>query len=164
MLTDKDKEILAYVTNGTGKLVAQRCLPSVIDKRGWTDYLRLRYTDNSSEFWLKETLYRLLNDLEIAPVCKTCGNKVKFASNNTYPTFCCAKCRNTDPDVLQKNKDAVSSALLKKYQEHGDEIKAKRANTIKEHYGVDSCSPFAVKEIQDKAMATIKENRESKKE
>ena len=46
MLTDKDKEIIAYVTNNTGKLIAQRCLPSVIEKRGWTDYLRLRYMDN----------------------------------------------------------------------------------------------------------------------
>ena len=75
MLTDKDKEILDYVTNGTNRLIAQRCLPSVIEKRGWTDYLRLRYADNSSEFWLKETLYRLLNNLEIAPVCKNCGKK-----------------------------------------------------------------------------------------
>ena len=122
MLTDKDKEILAYITNGTGKLIAQRCLRSVIEKRGWTDYLRLRYMDNSSEFWLKETLYRLLNDLEIAPVCKTCGKKVKFAANNTYPTFCCAQCRNIALDVLQNNKEAVSSALFKKYKECGDEI------------------------------------------
>ena len=152
------KQILNYTTNGTGKLIPARCSVNILEKHGYLEYLKTRYSDNTSEkLWLRETLYRLLNNIDTPPVCKTCGNPVVF-TNNSYPTFCCPKCRNNDPEVLAKNKESVSKALKQKYQEDGDSIKEKRKNTLSERYGdSDSSSPFAIKDVQDKAKATIQE-------
>lgn len=153
-----DKQILDYTTNGTGKLIPARCSVNILEKHGYLNYLKTRYSDNTSDkLWLRETLYRLLNNIETPPVCKTCGNPVTF-TNNSYPAFCCPKCRNNDPEVLAKNKEGVSKALKQKYKESGDEIKEKRKNTLSERYGeTTSCSPFAVKEIQEKVKSTIQE-------
>lgn len=152
-----DKEILDYLTNGTGKLVSQRCLKSILVKRNYYDYLMQRYSDNVTDTF-NESIYRLYNHIETVPTCKICGNPVKF-TNNAYSTYCCAKCRNNDPDVLKKNKEGVSRALKNAYKNRGDEIKKKRENTLTEKYGEDgkSSSPFAYSKVQNQIKSIVKE-------
>lgn len=57
----------------------------------------------------------------------------------------------------KKNKINVSKSLKYAYIERGSQIKEKRSNTLKEHYGQNVSSPFCIKEIQDKAKNTILE-------
>ena len=75
-----------------------------------------------------------------------CGKPLKF-TNGKFPTYCCPKCRNNDPDVIAKNKAGVSKSLKEAYQIRGNEIKNKRKQTLKEHYGVEVNTPFGIKEV-----------------
>lgn len=156
MINDKlDKEIINYLTNGTDKLISQRCLKATLVKRNYYDYLMQRYSDNVTNTH-NEVIYRLYNNIEKVPTCKICGNPVKF-TNNKYSSYCCAKCRNNDPEVLKKNKEGVSKALKNAYQNKGNEIKEKRRNTLSEKYGesVKSSSPFAYSKVQSQIKTTL---------
>lgn len=153
---NRDNEIISYITKEDGALVPQRCTRNVLDKRGYSEYLFSRYDDNSTDS-LKEILYRIVHHIDKAPVCKKCSGPVIFDTGNMmYPQYCSAKCRNTDPDVISKNSAAVSKALHSIYEEHGNEIKFKRASTLEKKYGVPECSsPFSIDIVKDKAKLTV---------
>ncbi|MCK9556162.1 hypothetical protein M0R36_10165 [bacterium] len=81
--------------------------------------------------------------------CKICGNKTVFDGLNVgYRKYCCSKCKNSDPDVINKNKET----LIKKYgvtnasQIPG--ILEKKKETWVKNYGVDN--PSKSKKIIDK--------------
>lgn len=101
------------------------------------------------------------------PKCLTCGKPVDiFSHPHGYPVeyiynrYCSKECASNNPDVKEKNRRGVSKALKESYREKGDEIKAKRKKTLEKHYGempADTCSPFAIKDIREKAAKTVKE-------
>ena len=160
-----DKAILDYIapekSDGIRKLIAQRCLQSVMQKQGWYNYLIQRCNNNtaapgSKDEW-REIIYRLFNHIDgETPKCKTCGKTIKFYDGH-YATFCSKKCSNNDPEVLAKNSAGVTRGLKKAYAERKEEIQAKRAKTMNERYGEDtkSGSPFELKCVQDKNKQTI---------
>jgi len=162
MMKDEKKDIeIINVIAPEGKLLSSRCGEVYLEKHGYASYLRERFSDNTTDCFA-EIICRLFNGIETAPVCKNkdCQNIIKFdTSNKRYSNYCCPKCRNNSEEVLAKNKAGVSKALKKVYEERGDEVKEKRAKTLKEHYGCDKVSsPFSIKEVQEKAKATIFEN------
>lgn len=95
-------------------------------------YLENRYTDSDS---IKETIYRILHNLECRPTCKTCGKKVNFnKTKNSFSCFCSAYCSNNDKDKIELTK------RIKK-ELYGDEKynnKEKARKTCIDRYGVDS--------------------------
>lgn len=109
------------------------------------------YPDCDEKLWIPETIYRIINDIDVRPNCKTCGKPLKFVYG--FKTFCSQRCSNADPEVLIKNKLGVSNSLKKAYTERGDEIKAKRSKSL----GLDSScgSPFALSSNQNKAKITM---------
>lgn len=133
------------------KIISQRAQIKYLKKHNLYDILKNYYKDSES---IQETLYRIKNNIDSRPICKMCGNHVTFRTGG-FSVYCSKKCQNKDPEMLQKNKDGVSKSLKKLYIEKGNEIKEKRANTIKQHYGVKTCTPFGVKEIQNKIINTI---------
>ena len=139
--------------NQYNKIIAQRCSKSYLVKHNLYDDLINYYNDSTS---INETIYRIVNNIDIRPVCKICGKPVKF-TNGKFPTYCCPKCRNNDPDVIAKNKAGVSKSLKEVYQKRGGEIKNKRKETLKEKYGIETASPFGITQFQDKAKETIKQ-------
>lgn len=158
---EKDKQILNYIAPN-GKLISQRCLKVVIEKQGFYDYLKQRYSDLSSKesegsSFLKEIIYRLFNHIEERPVCKICGSLLTFKEGK-YPTYCSQKCTNSDPEVLNKNRIGVSKALKEAYQERKEEITAKRAGTLKEKYGENVSSPWKLQSVKDKIKETTMKN------
>jgi hypothetical protein len=156
-----DDVVLSYIAP-KGKLIPQRCLESVLKSHGFYTYVVNRYDNNSLSIkdkeYLRESLYRLENHIEIPPVCKTCGQSLKF-HNNSYSKYCSRKCSNNDNEVREKIQKSCSKSLLNIYKFKGDEIKEKRLNTLSEKYGekLQSSSPFSVKEIQKQAKKVIKE-------
>lgn len=159
MLTEKDIEILNVLKNKEGKISPARTNEKYLRKHGYYEYLLNRYSDNTIPNCIPETLYRLINDIENVPVCKACGNLVSFdLGNRSYPQWCSAKCRNNDPDVKQKNAKGVSEHRKLEYATKKEEIMAKRAATLKKHYGEDnSGSPFCCKVIKDKIKEVFQE-------
>ena len=156
-----DKIILDYVAPN-GKLIAQRCSEHSLKKQNFYDYIINRYNNNTlnieDKHYLRECLYRLVNNIENPPVCKTCGNKVKFCYTK-YPTYCSRYCSNHDKDVLKKISESCSKSLKDIYKRDGDNIKLKRQNTLSSKYGEElkSSSPFAVKEIQELSQKIVEE-------
>ena len=151
MLSDKD--ILDYVAPD-GKIIPQRCLKSVLKKHGFYEYIINRYDNNTLDIddknYLRECIYRMVNDINTPPLCKICGKPLKF-SYQRYSTYCSKSCSNKDVDVLKKISNSCSRSLKKAYEENGDEIRRKRTETLSKNYGVEveSSSPFAIKKIQD---------------
>ena len=156
-----DQDILSYIAPD-GKLIAQRCIRSVMQKHNWYDYLLQRYTDNTSESGTKdewrEIIYRLFNSIDEPPKCKTCGKTIKF-NDGSYAKFCSKHCANIDPEVLEKNRTGVSVGMKKVYSERKDEIQAKRAKTLEERYGetTKSGSPYELKNIREQIKNTFKQ-------
>lgn len=156
-----DKIILDYVAPN-GKLIAQRCSENALKKQKFYDYIINRYNNNTlsieDKHYLRECLYRLVNNIENPPVCKTCGNTIKFCYTK-YPTYCSRYCSNHDKDVLKKISESCSKSLKDAYKRNGDNIKLKRQNTLSSKYGEElkSSSPFAVKEIQELSQKIVEE-------
>lgn len=157
-MTSIEKDIIDYTfSEENQKFISGRCAKSILEKRNWYDYLINKYNDNSTNS-LIETLYRIKHGIDEIPKCKICGKPVKF-TNNAYPNYCSAKCRNNDPEVIAKNKAGVSKALKNVYIERGEDVKKKRANTLEKKYGTSgTSSPFSFKDVQDKVKSTIFEN------
>ena len=146
------EEIIKIFYNENNKIIAQRTTKKYLTDHNYLDLLTNYYKDSTS---IRETLYRIKNNIDIRPVCKICGKPVSFNTYGYFSTYCSKKCSNSDPIVLQKNKDNVSKSLKKAYQERGNEIKEKRKNSLFEHYGQNVTSPFAIQKIQEKSMNTI---------
>lgn len=155
---DIEKDIIAYCINIDGNLIPQRCTIPVLKKHGWHEYLLQRYDDNVSKtdkLILSESLYRILNHIEEAPKCKICGQPVNYMPTRGYANFCSKKCQNTDKDILKKNAEGVSKALLNAYKERGAEIKSKRQKSLSV-YNASTSSPFSSSAIRIKAKNSVK--------
>ena len=156
-MTSLEKDIIDYTfSEEKQKFISGRCAKSILQKRNWYDYLINKYNDTSTNS-LIEVLYRIKYGIDEIPKCKICGKPLKF-TNNSYPTYCSAKCRNNDPDVIAKTKLGVSKSLQIAYKERGDEIKEKRAKTLEEKYGTaGNSSPFSFADVQNKIKSTMLE-------
>ena len=71
------------------------------------NYIENRYDDSES---FKETLYRMKYKIDERPVCKSCGNSVKFIGKAgiLYRSFCCNKCAANDKETIKKKWDSDS--------------------------------------------------------
>lgn len=74
MLTNKDKEILDFLKDRDGKISPAKTKKDYLQKHGYYDYLINRYSDNSIKDCIPEILYHMLNNIEVLPTCKMCGN------------------------------------------------------------------------------------------
>ncbi len=146
------KDILIEQLTKDGKLIPARTTKKWLESHNLYNQIENYYDDSES---IPETIYRIINDINIRPVCNACGQPVKF-SNGQFSRFCSAKCRNNDPSVLEKNAENVSKSLKEVYKQKGDKIKEARRKTNLERYGVDSCSLFASEDFQEKSKDAIK--------
>ena len=120
-------------------------------------YLLNRYDDNYSTEKtdiLRESYYRILNNIDVCPICPICGKKRKFNSNKYLKTCGSKKCLANE---CQKRREETN---LKRYgciSIFGDkEIQEKAKQAMIEKYGVDN--PWKLKEIQDKCKNTVIQN------
>ena len=127
------------------------------------DYVNNRYNDSDS---FGESLYRIINNINERPVCKICGNKVKYQGLIIgFKHTCSKECEKiyrhnigvecsviNRPDVREK----IKQTCLEKYGSctpfGNAEIKEKIKNINLKKYGV--ISPFGSKEIQEKSKTT----------
>ncbi len=81
-----------------------------------------------SENWF-EKLYKYINSIKEAPICKLCGGNVMFYNvRKGYATYCSMDCRNKDNDLKligdknpMKNKNVVDKSKKTKLIKYGDE-------------------------------------------
>ena len=135
-----------------------------------SEYLKNRYSDNTTDD-IHEIIYRIKNNIEIAPKCPICGGKLIF--KRYYPITCSSKCIGKKSYLSQiaatgiKNlfdvhREKTNETMLKKYGvlncSQSDKVKEKKENTFLKHYGVKN--NFGRKEVMDKNIETIKNNKE----
>lgn len=101
------------------------------------DYLNNRYTDSQS---ISETIYRIINNLEIRPVCKTCGKPVTFnCYSRGFRTYCAnTSCIMRSDEVKLKIKATLKKQYGVEHQMQLQSIKDKIKQTCIERYGVSS--------------------------
>ena len=129
-------------------------------------YINNRYNDSKS---LKETLYRILYNIEVRPVCKSCGNDVEFIgkSGKLFRNYCCNSCSANSKETINKKKETQLKNWgtencydSEKYQQYLletrgakyiydlPEVKEKRKQTLINNFGTDKIT--SLKEIRDK--------------
>ena len=95
------------------------------------NYLKTRFNDSES---YNETIYRILNKLEIRPTCPTCGKPLKYYNMiSGFQTYCSLKCMANNKEIQQK----IKNTKYKKYgsQTYNNIEKLKQTNLKK--YGVE---------------------------
>lgn len=87
----------------------------------------------------QEKLYLYYNKMNSIPVCKICGNNVKFInSKEGYRIYCSRKCMNSDPDKINNTKNTNKLKYGGNAPICSDEIKSKIQATLNDKYGVDN--------------------------
>ena len=91
-----DKDIISILS--TYKQIKWKQLKSDIK-----EYLLNRYNDNYSiteKMILKESYYRILNNIDSCPICPICGNKCKFSISKYLFTCGSKKCSANECEML----------------------------------------------------------------
>lgn len=130
------------------------------------NYLNNRFKDSIS---LNETLFRIKDKIFNRPICKECGNPVKYRGNGIYSEFCCPKCANSNNEKQEKTKETLIRIYGQPYTFQSEIIKEKSRKTclakykntsfvnsdncrqiIKEKYGVEYAfqSPEIIKKCK----------------
>ena len=112
-----DIEIINIFYTSKGKinphLTNEQYLNNHIDIK---NYLEHRYNDSLS---IQETLYRIKNNIEARPICKVCGNPVKFICGIGFRETCSVSCAkniiHNNIDITDYNiilKDVINNNIL----------------------------------------------------
>ena len=93
------EEILSNIFNSNGRIISGHATERYLKNHNLYDVIVNYYSDSQS---IKETLYRMQNNINVRPVCKVCGKPVRFWSNcedGTKPahfsTYCSTDCALT---------------------------------------------------------------------
>lgn len=145
-----DSDIIKYLDKF--KIIKWKLLDDL-----YQNYLINRYNDfysTEKTNILRESYYRILNNINVCPICPICGKKRKFSSNRYLKTCGSNKCLAKE---CQKKREETN---IKKYgykiQFNNPNNYIKVQNAFIQKYGVDN--PWKLKEIQDKCKNTIIQN------
>ncbi len=155
-----DNFIINYFVNKRGMLNSSRCAAKNIERHPEIkSYLLSRYDEFNS---YKETISRIFHKIEVIPLCKVCGKKLKFQKfSKPYGIWCGCKCQLRDTDFISYRnnkidwKNSVKVCKETKLKRYGDENYCNRKKfkeTCIERYGVEA--PQQNKEIHDKSIDT----------
>ena len=137
-----DQDIITYFSKfETPRKINWKKLPEDI-----AFYLANRYIDNSTDT-LKESYARILYNIEIIPVCPTCGKPLTFINRldcYPFPKHCSNKCKANNPDWLSKQR----STKLKRYGDANYNNRDKFKDTCVDKFGTEN--PFQSENIKNK--------------
>ena len=124
-------------------------------KNRWNDIPEAYYTN-------KESIFRIINNIQKRPICKYCGNSVKYIGNayldkidktiNGYRQYCSFECSCKDINRYKKIENTCLQKYGVKNPFQNKEIQEKAKNTCLQKYGVTNS--FKCKKIQEKAQQT----------
>ena len=118
------------------------------------NYIQNRFTDSTS---LSESYYRILNNLEIRPICPICGKSLVFKEQNRYfNKYCSTKCAAISEETKEHRKETNLKLFGYDNPYKSPEVKAKISKTNLELYGAENV--FASKIIQERMKETWRKN------
>ena len=127
LITDKNKINI----NKFRKIAFYQLYPNI------KEYLLNRFVDSDG---LQETINRIKYHIEIRPVCKVCGNRVKYINykEKLFREYCSSSCKCKSKEVKEK----IKQTCLEKYGEttplKNKEVKEKIKQTCFEKYGTEN--------------------------
>ena len=131
-MTDSEKHILDNV------LWADRVL-----KKYKELYLSILSFNSCNNIPFNQKVYNFYNSIETHPICKICGDVVKF-HNKKYSTYCSVNCSSSDVELNKIKLDKTKQSLLEKYGVSSPfKIKGVREKIVEGHiekYGVSNPS------------------------
>ena len=130
-----DELIISYINSK--KIIRENQTP-----KEYIHYIINRFVDTNN---FNEAIYRFRNNLYERPVCKICGNPVKFRKGR-YSNYCSASCLAKDAVNTKKKNPNF------KFPFEFESIRNKAAEKINEKYGVDNI--FRLKETHIKSKET----------
>lgn len=108
-------------------------------KRHYPDFYLFIIDKYDIPISFQEKLYLYYNKMNSVPVCKICGNNVKFInSKEGYRIYCSRKCMNSDPDKINNTKNTNNLKYGGNAPICSNEIKSKIQATLNNKYGVDN--------------------------
>lgn len=103
------------------------------------EYIENRYADSKS---FKESVYRIVYNIEVRPVCKYCGKELKFVGY--FPNTCSPSCaQRYSPNNTWRSKEGQMKCEMS------------RKKTLQKRYGVDN--PGQIAEVRQKVIKTCQE-------
>lgn len=151
-MTDLDKKVVEEFYQGQDKIPHGKLNKTHIEKMPeLKDYLYNRYHDSSSYY---ETVYRIKNGLETRPVCKTCGNPVKFLKGR-FLQYCSHKCSAVNLQTKEVRKTTCQEKYGVENVAQLDSVQLKIKNTCKEKFGVENAAQSEI--IKEKVRNTCTE-------
>ena len=145
-----DSDIIKYFNNL--KLLRWKTINLEIQ-----NYLINRYDDFCSiekTDILRESYYRILNNIDVCPICPICGKKCKFVSNKYLKTCGSPKCLAKECQKRREETNFKKYGYKLQFNNPNNYIKVQ--NAFIQKYGVDN--PWKLKEIQDKCKNTVIQN------
>ena len=140
------------------------------------NYLNVRYNDSSC---IKETIYRIIKQIDKHPVCPICGKPLKYFGHSMskifystcgdknclknirqekYKQTCLIKYDSTNIFGSEYGKEKLKETWLEKYgvtnPQANKEIREKSLQTMREKYGEDINNPFQLSNVKEKIQKT----------
>jgi hypothetical protein len=98
-------------------------------KKNIIAYIQNRFKDIT--YGLTEVLYRIKNNIEECPTCKTCGKPVKYDNRRkTYKEYCCRSCMFHDKDVQK----SIHKRALAKHGSINNQLQISKS--IQRHFNI----------------------------
>ena len=145
-----DNDILNYFAQfKSNRQINWKKLPKDIE-----EYLKNRYTDNSTEL-LKESYARIKYNVKILPECLGCHKKLIFINRldcYPYPIYCSNKCKGLNKDWVKKQKISKE----KKYGDPNYNNRTKYKETCLEKFG---CENVYQNELIKEKIKEVKKER-----
>ena len=144
-----DIDIYEYYKNKNFNYKCIRWFPEEIKQ-----YLLNRFNDYTCEQnkYIHESLYRIINNIEIAPKCPYCNKSRKFKSiTQGYLQTCCSNyCTwKLGNETFKKNHNGLVNVFQL------ESTKQIIQNTLKEKYGEDIINPSQVPKIREKIETSL---------
>ncbi len=126
-------ELKSYIYSDSGRAINSRFKREYLISNGYSEHLA--HIDSVvaplfPSMTYSEHLRIFCRDMVYQPVCKQCGKEHLIWKRNGWATYCSQRCSMDDPVYKAKMSEAMKATDWKANLE-------KRANTIKERYGVE---------------------------
>ena len=147
------KEVFDYINSGidkNGTLKREKCFKNHFPEI-YQEYKHIKFSEEIEKMPFKQKIWHFLNGVYIVPVCKTCGNPVKFETQKGlwgYRTYCSGSCGLHNKETISKRLNTCLERYGSEYYTQTEQYK----NNCEMKYGVDNF--FKTDEFKEKSQKT----------
>jgi len=154
------EEIYTLIVSGNNKFgnLKRECNFKKAFPQIYEEFLNTHFIPEIENKTFRVKLWHFLTNVNYIPVCKVCGNPVKFNNSGyfRYDTYCSNNCSNKDIDVKEKKKNTCIKNYGCENPNQNVDIRNKSIQTCILKYGYDNYSK--TKECRDRVRKSFIEH------